>query len=72
MKHRLAALVSLFATALAGAAIAAPAYTLTDHLKLADGGWDYTSFDPAHGRVFISRNGGVTVVDRARPRPSRH
>ena len=62
-KPIVAALLSLIATALAGAAGAAPAYGVTDRLKMADGGWDYTSFDPVHGRVFISRGGGVTVVD---------
>lgn len=65
MKHRLAVLISLFATALAATAVAAPSYTLTDHLKMVDGGWDYTSFDPVHGKVFVSRSGGVTVVDVA-------
>ena len=67
MKHRplVAAFGSLIATALAATAVAAPSYSLTDHLKMTDGGWDYTSFDPAHGRVFISRGGGVTVVDVA-------
>jgi len=67
MKHRLAvAALSLAAAALAGAVSAAPSYSVTDHLKGAgDGGWDYASFDPVHGRVFISRAGGVTVVDVA-------
>jgi DNA-binding beta-propeller fold protein YncE len=67
MTHRLAvAALSLAAAALAGAASAAPSYSVTDHLKGAgDGGWDYASFDPAHGRVYISRAGGVTVVDVA-------
>jgi len=50
---------------LATTAAAAPSYTLSDHLKVADGGWDYASFDPVHGKVFISRGGGVTVVDVA-------
>ena len=38
---------------------------MTDHLKASDGSWDYVSFDPVHRRVFISRAGGVTVVDVA-------
>jgi DNA-binding beta-propeller fold protein YncE len=70
MKHRpiavtAAALATLMATGLAATAAAAPSYSVTDHLKMTDGGWDYASFDPAHGRVFISRGGGVTVVDVA-------
>jgi hypothetical protein len=67
MKHRLAAaLISFVATGLAATtAVGAPSYKLTGHLKMADGGWDYASFDPTHGRVFISRGGGVTVVDVA-------
>jgi DNA-binding beta-propeller fold protein YncE len=67
MHHRLnVAVLSLFAAGLASAALAAPNYGVTDHLKGAgDGGWDYASFDPVHGRVFISRAGGVTVVDVA-------
>ena len=67
MKHRLAiAALSFIAAGFASAASAAPSYGVTDHLKGAgDGGWDYASFDPAHGRVFISRAGGVTVVDVA-------
>ena len=44
---------------------AAPSYAVTDHLKASDGSWDYVSFDPVHRRVFISRAGGVTVVDVA-------
>jgi DNA-binding beta-propeller fold protein YncE len=67
MQHPLAtALVSLAAAALATAASAAPSYSVTGHIKADDGGWDYASFDPAHGRVFISRSAGaVTVVDPA-------
>ena len=35
-------------------------------IKADDGGWDYASFEPVHGRVFISRSAGaVTVVDPA-------
>ena len=67
MKHRLAvAALSLVTAALACSASAASSYSVTDHLKSAvDGGWDYASFEPVHGRVFISRAGGVTLVDVA-------
>jgi len=65
MQHPLAvAIVSLAAAALATAAGAAPSYSVTGHIKADDGGWDYASFEPAHGRVFVSRSAGaVTVVD---------
>ena len=64
MHKAAAALLLLIAVALAGRATAAPpTYGVTDRLKMTDGGWDYTSFDPVHGRVFVSRSGGVTVVD---------
>jgi DNA-binding beta-propeller fold protein YncE len=61
------ALVTLAAAALAaGASAAPPSYSLTGHIKVDDGGWDYASFDAAHGRVFVSRSAGaVTVVDVA-------
>src|SRR5580692_2974788 len=60
-----ATLVLLAALALAGAS-AAPGYSVTGHIKVDDGGWDYASFDPAHGRVFVSRSAGaVTVIDIA-------
>jgi DNA-binding beta-propeller fold protein YncE len=68
MTHRpiAAGLLALVAAALATTAGAAPAsYAVTDRLKMTDGGWDYASFDPVHGRVFISRSGGVTVIDVA-------
>ena len=67
MKHRLATtLAALFAATLAAGAQAAPTYAVTDHLKGGgDGGWDLVSFDPAHGKVFIARAGGVNVVDVA-------
>jgi DNA-binding beta-propeller fold protein YncE len=61
------ALATLAAAALAaGASAAPPSYSVTGHIKVDDGGWDYASYDPAHGRVFISRSAGaVTVVDVA-------
>src|SRR5580704_8356260 len=61
-----ATLVLLAALALAAGASAAPGYSVTGHIKVDDGGWDYASFDPAHGRVFVSRSAGaVTVIDIA-------
>jgi YVTN family beta-propeller protein len=42
---------------------AAPTYALVDHIKLADGNFDYSSFDPVHRRFYIGRTGGVTALD---------
>lgn len=67
MQHPLAfAFTSLAAAFVAAGAVAAPSYSVTGHIKIDDGGWDYASFEPVHGRVFISRSAGaVTVVDVA-------
>jgi YVTN family beta-propeller protein len=63
--HRLRRLgLGLVAAAMAAAtAHAAPTYALVDHIKLADGNFDYSSFDPVHRRFYIGRTGGVTAVD---------
>jgi DNA-binding beta-propeller fold protein YncE len=54
----------LIAAVLAAAtAHAAPTYALVDHIKLADGNFDYSSFDPVHRRFYIARTGGVTALD---------
>jgi DNA-binding beta-propeller fold protein YncE len=67
MLHSLAtALAALAAATLAANAHAAPSYSVTGHIKADDGGWDYASFEPEHGRLFVSRSAGaVTVVDVA-------
>ena len=66
LQHPLAAaVIALAAAALCANAAAAPTYAVSDHLKAPDGGWDYASFDPAHGRVLVSRTGSVSVVDVA-------
>ena len=28
-----------------------------------DGGWDFSSFDPVHRRLYVSRSDGVTALD---------
>ncbi len=28
-----------------------------------DGGWDFTTFDPVHRRVYVSRSNGITALD---------
>jgi DNA-binding beta-propeller fold protein YncE len=48
------------------AVLAAPAraadYKIVDRFKMPDGGWDYASSDPEHGRIYWSRNEGFTDV----------
>ncbi|MDR3509214.1 MAG: hypothetical protein P4L64_15075, partial [Caulobacteraceae bacterium] len=41
----------------------APAYSVVDHIKAPDGGYDYASFDPVHRRLYVSRAGGVLAFD---------
>jgi len=60
------ALALLIAAAAVGAAPAgaAPAYTLTATVPLAaPDWWDYVTFDPASGRVFIAHGNRLSVVD---------
>lgn len=40
-----------------------PAYAVVARIKGPDGGFDYTSFDPAHRRLYVSRAGGVLALD---------
>ena len=51
------------------AGMAAPAvagsYSLAGRFKGPDGGYDYISFDPAHGRVYVGRTDGVLSLDPA-------
>lgn len=49
----------------ASAAMAQPpaAYVLSDRIPIADGGFDYASFDPVHRRLYVSRVGGVLALD---------
>ena len=53
--------------ALAAAASALPvaAMSVTQRIAVADGGWDYASFDPAANRLIIARTDGVTTIDAA-------
>lgn len=62
----LAATAGVAALALAAsAAVAAPAptYPVTRQWSGPDGGWDFSSFDPAHRRLYVARTDGVTAVD---------
>ena len=60
--------LSFAATALiaAGPAVAqaAPGYAVSGSIAVtADGGWDYTSVDPATGHVYVARADSVTIAD---------
>jgi YVTN family beta-propeller protein len=54
-----------FALALSGPALAAPSdtYRIMDRIPLPDGGFDYATFDPATGRVYLARTDFTTVYD---------
>lgn len=49
------------------AALAAPAaaadYKIVDRIKVADGYWDYGTFDADHGRVLWTRDGFIEAID---------
>jgi DNA-binding beta-propeller fold protein YncE len=47
----------------AAQAQSAPGYAVTARIKIADGNFDYASFDPVHRRLYVARAGGVTAVD---------
>jgi hypothetical protein len=40
----------------------AEGYKVVDRFKMPDGGWDYASSDPEHGRIYWARNEGFTDV----------
>jgi hypothetical protein len=42
---------------------APPGYHIVDRIPMADGWWDYASFDPVHRRLFVSRGNGVFKYD---------
>ena len=60
---RLGGMISL---ALASTALAAsPAYHLESEISGADGGWDFASVDPVHGKLYVARSNAVMAVDLA-------
>lgn len=62
----LPALVLLAAGGVAGPQTAAPGYHVVKKIELGgDGGWDYLTFDPEAGRLYIARANRVMVVDAA-------
>lgn len=38
-------------------------YHIVDRIPMTDGWWDYATFDPIHGRLFVSRGNGVFKLD---------
>jgi len=42
-----------------------PALALTRQWAGPDGGWDFSSFDPVRGRLYVARTDGVTALDAA-------
>jgi YVTN family beta-propeller protein len=40
-------------------------YAVTDRIKIPDGGFDFVSFDPVMGRIYVSRIDGVLALDVA-------
>lgn len=49
---------------MSASALAASAnYRVTDRIKVPDGGFDYATFDPATGRVLMTRTDFTTVID---------
>ena len=47
------------------ATVAQARFQLEKRIPGPDGGWDFVTFDPAHGRVYVARTDGVTAVDVA-------
>jgi YVTN family beta-propeller protein len=63
---RLRLLLALFLLSISTAAFGASGYQLVKKILLGgEGGWDYLTFDPGSGRLFISRATHVTVLDAA-------
>ena len=56
------ALIALAVLQLPAAAQAAE-YKIVDRIKVADGGFDYATYDPAVGRVYMPRGAFTTVIE---------
>jgi YVTN family beta-propeller protein len=66
MRLRLRSLVLSLLLVLAGATFAASRYHLIKKIPLGgEGGWDYLTFDPGSGRLYIARATHVIVLDTA-------
>jgi len=63
---RLRLLLAMFLLSISTAAFGASGYQLVKKILLGgEGGWDYLTFDPDFGRLFISRATHVIVLDAA-------
>lgn len=45
------------------AAVPSTALSVVDRWAGPDGGWDFSTFDPVHRRLYVARSNGVTVAD---------
>jgi YVTN family beta-propeller protein len=66
--HRASFLTGVVVSAAIAAAHCAPAaakvrYSVLDRIAGPSGGWDYTTVDPAVGRLYLARDGGVLSMD---------
>ena len=63
-RRRIAVALALCAAPIGFAAVAADAnYHVAQRIKVPDGGFDYATFDPATGRVLMTRTDFTTAVD---------
>ena len=65
MKARRLALASAFLMSSVAALAADADYKVAERIKVPDGGFDYATFDPATGRVLMTRTDFTTVIDRS-------
>jgi DNA-binding beta-propeller fold protein YncE len=56
---------AICAVTVATAAPQAPSYSIVDRIAGADGGWDFTTFDPIRNRLYVARSNAVMKVDLA-------
>lgn len=66
------ALTAPIPTISAAVAAPAPTYAVTQQWAGPDGGWDFSSFDPVHRRLYVSRTDGVTAVDTDKGQVTAH
>lgn len=64
MKAHRFALVSAFFMSSVAVLAADANYKVAERIKVPDGGFDYATFDPATGRVLMTRTDFTTVIDR--------
>jgi DNA-binding beta-propeller fold protein YncE len=57
------AILALSAALAAPTLAADPSYKLVERIQMPDGGWDYATSDPEHGRIYWTRTGFTDVID---------